>query len=176
MSPTETERHHRFLRSFTAHELAIRAFVRRLVPSRVDADDVMQEVAVVLWDKFDTFREEENFGAWAFGVARFEVLAWLRDKARDKILLSEEVVLMIAEETVKEESSFARQREILESCLDKLPSDQRAILMRAYQPEQKIQSVAHESGRTIAGFYQWLYRIRKTLLDCVHRTIAQEAS
>jgi RNA polymerase sigma-70 factor (ECF subfamily) len=32
MSPAETERHHRFLRSFTAHEPAIRAHVRRLVP------------------------------------------------------------------------------------------------------------------------------------------------
>ena len=31
MSPSENERHHRFLRSFTAHEPAIRAHVRRLV-------------------------------------------------------------------------------------------------------------------------------------------------
>jgi len=34
MSPAENDHHNRFLRGFTAHEPAIRAFVRRLVPTR----------------------------------------------------------------------------------------------------------------------------------------------
>lgn len=38
MSPAETENQHRFLRRFTAHEPALRAYVRRLVPTRADAD------------------------------------------------------------------------------------------------------------------------------------------
>jgi RNA polymerase sigma-70 factor (ECF subfamily) len=46
MSPTESQQHNRFLRSFTAHEAAIRAYVRRMVPTRADADDVMQEASV----------------------------------------------------------------------------------------------------------------------------------
>jgi RNA polymerase sigma factor (sigma-70 family) len=90
MSPTETQRHNRFLRSFTANEQAIRAYVRRMVPTRGDADDVMQETSVVLWEKFDTFREDGDFRTWAFGVARYEVLAWLRDKGRDRLVLNEE--------------------------------------------------------------------------------------
>jgi RNA polymerase sigma-70 factor (ECF subfamily) len=49
MSSSETELHHRFLRLFTTHEEAMRAFVRRLVPTRAGADDVMQEVSIVLW-------------------------------------------------------------------------------------------------------------------------------
>jgi hypothetical protein len=48
MSPREIDRHREFLRCFTAQEAAIRAYVRRLVPLRADADDVMQEVAVVV--------------------------------------------------------------------------------------------------------------------------------
>ena len=64
MSPTEIEQHQRFLRALTAHEPAVRAFIRRLVPSRSDADDVMQEVALVLWEKFSEFRPEADFLAW----------------------------------------------------------------------------------------------------------------
>jgi RNA polymerase sigma-70 factor (ECF subfamily) len=48
MTAAENERHEKFLRSFTAYEQAIRAYVRRLVPTRADADDVMQEVSVVI--------------------------------------------------------------------------------------------------------------------------------
>jgi len=174
MSPAETERHHRFLRSFTAHEPAIRAHVRRLVPARADADDVMQEISVVLWQKFDSFREGADFKAWAFGVARFEVLAWLRDRGRDRLVLDEEVITKIAEETTVEEPRLQRQREALEHCMKKVPEDHRGLLMQAYQPESRIQDVAQSSGRTIPGFYQWLHRMRKLLLDCIRRALAQE--
>ena len=80
--------HERFLTLFTANEPAIRAFVRRLVPTRHDAADVMQGVALVLWRKFPALEESDQFRKWAFGVARYETLAWLRDKARDRLVLA----------------------------------------------------------------------------------------
>lgn len=174
MSPAETERHHRFLRSFTAHEPAIRAHVRRLVPARADADDVMQEISVVLWEKFDSFRDGADFKAWAFGVARFEVLSWLRDRGRDRLVLDEEVITKIAEETTADEPRLERQREALEHCMKKVPGEQRELLMQAYQPDSRIQEVAQGSGRSVAGFYQWLHRMRKMLLECIQRALTQE--
>jgi hypothetical protein len=36
-------------------------------------------------------------------VARFEALGWLRDKGRDRLVLNEEVVLKIAEESARYE-------------------------------------------------------------------------
>lgn len=176
MSPSEIERHRRFLRLFTAHEAAVRSFVRRLLPTRADADDVMQDVSVVLWEKFDSFREGEDFRAWAFGVARFEALGWLRDKGRDRLVLNEEVVLKIAEESEQNEPKLEQQREALERCMARVPADQRELLMQAYQPEARIQEVAQGSGRSVPGFYQWLHRMRRMLLDCIRRALQQEAS
>jgi RNA polymerase sigma-70 factor (ECF subfamily) len=176
MSPTENERHRRFLRSFTTHEPAIRAHVRRLVPARADADDVMQEISVVLWEKFDTLHEGADFKAWAFGVARYEVLAWLRDRGRDRLVLDEEVISKIAEETTAMEPLLERQREALELCMKKVPEEQRGLLMQAYQPESSIQTVAQRSGRTVPGFYQWLHRMRQKLLECIRRAMAQEVA
>lgn len=176
MSPTERELHQRFLRLFTANELAIRAYVRRMVLSPADADDVMQEAAIVLWEKFGEFREGAEFKAWAFGVARFKVLSWLRDKGRDRLVLSEDVVEMIADETARDESRLAGQRAALEACAERLIPEQRDLLMAAYEPEARIQEVATRSGRTVPGFYQWLHRMRQLLLDCVRRELKQEAA
>jgi RNA polymerase sigma-70 factor (ECF subfamily) len=176
MTPAENERHDRFLRSFTASELAIRAYVRRLVPTRADADDVMQEVSVVLWKKFEEFREDGDFRAWAFGVARFAALAWRRDKARDRLVLDEHVVAKLASETAEQEPHLLRQREALEKCMKNVQPEQRELLMRAYQPESRIQDVASRSGRSIPGFYQWLHRVRRMLLDCIRRRISQQTA
>jgi RNA polymerase sigma-70 factor (ECF subfamily) len=176
MSPAENERHHCFLRSFTAHEPAIRAYVRRLVPTQANADDVMQEVSVVLWEKFDSFRAGADFRAWAFGVARFEVLGWLRDQGRDRLVLDEEVVTRLADETAADEPRLQRQREALEACMEKVEPEQRELLMQAYGEDARIQEVARASGRTVTGFYQWLHRMRRLLLDCIRRTVAREVS
>ena len=160
---------------FTTHEPAIRAFIRRLLQSRTDADDVMQETAIVLWEKFDEFHPSADFRAWAFGVARFKVLAWVRDKRRDRLVLSEETVGLLADETARDEPQLARQREALERCADKLVPHQRGLLFAAYQSESRIQEVAASSGRSVAGFYQWLHRMRRMLLDCVRRELKRQA-
>lgn len=173
MTPEEKQRHNLFLRSFTAHEPAIRAFVRRLLPTRADADDVMQEASVVLWEKFDSFREGADFRAWAFGVARLEVLAWYRDRGRDRLVLDEDVVERLAEETQQDETRLERQRVALEQCLNKVAPEQRGLLLQAYHPASRIQDIASRSGRTVAGFYQWLHRIRRLLLDCVERELSK---
>jgi len=173
MDPAEAQRHDHFLRSFTANEAAIRAYVRRLVPTRADADDVMQDVSVVLWKKFAEFRPGGNFRAWAFGVARFEALAWRRDKARDRLVLDDEVVARLAEETVEMEPFLSRQREALEICIKKVQPGQRDLLMRAYQSDTRIHDLAKSSGRSVPGFYQWLHRVRRMLLDCIRRHLSQ---
>jgi RNA polymerase sigma-70 factor (ECF subfamily) len=108
MSSTEQDRHHPFLRQFTSNEAEIRAFLRQFVPSRADADDIMQEVSIMLWEKFDTFREEGNFRS-----ARFEVLAWLRDKGRDRLVLSEKVVDLLAAAVDELEPHLERQRQAI---------------------------------------------------------------
>jgi RNA polymerase sigma-70 factor (ECF subfamily) len=174
-SPTDCDaRHCRFLRAFTANERAVRAFVRRLVPTRVDADDIFQEVAIVLWEKFDEFHSGADFRAWACGIARFKVLSWLRDKGRDRLVLDSDVVELIATESMQAEPRLDRQRVALESCLEKISTSERKLLTHAYLPDAKIQDVAATSGRTVAGFYQWLHRMRKQLLTCIERRLAEE--
>ncbi|QDU75410.1 RNA polymerase sigma factor [Bremerella volcania] len=176
MLMSETSRNARFVSEFACHEEAIRAYVRRLIPSRSDCDDILQEVAMVLWEKFDEFHEGGNFRSWAFGFARYKVLSWIRDNGRSRLVLDSDVVALIADESVEEDSYLEMQRLAFRSCFEKLPSHQRSLMANAYRPDMKIQEVAAESGRSTAGFYQWLYRMRQMLLECVQRQLASEAN
>jgi RNA polymerase sigma-70 factor, ECF subfamily len=155
------------------HEASIRAYVRRLMPSRVDADDVMQGVALVLWEKFEKFREDGDFHHWAIGIARYEVLAWLRDRGRDRLVLAGDVAELIADESTIDFLHLDQQRLALQTCLEKLTQRNRLLLLDSYGSESKIQEVAATSGRTVNAFYQWLHRMRRILLDCVQREVAR---
>lgn len=174
MDQDNPEFHEQFLRLFTANEAAIRAYVRQLVPTRHDAADVMQGVSLVLWKKFSELEQPDDFRKWSFGVARFEALAWLRDKARDRLVLAEDVLHTVAHESARDEERLAAQREALEGCLEKLPEEQRTVILAAYAPDVGIQDVAKQSGRTVAAFYQWLHRMRLRLLECTRRTLQTE--
>lgn len=163
-----------FLGHFTAHEAALRAYVRRLVPTRDDAADVMQGIALVLWKKFGDLDDPLDFRKWAFGVARYEALAWLRDRARDRRVLAEDLLEQIAEEATAMDEQLEAQREALEGCLQKLPATQRTLVLEAYTPEVPMQEVAQRSGRTVGAFYQWLHRMRLRLLECTQRNLHAE--
>ena len=133
----------------------------------------MQGVALVLWAKFEQFREDGDFRSWAMGVARYEVLTWLRDRGRDRLVLAGDVAEMIAEETAIDVAQLEQQRVALQSCLEKLTPKNRSLLLESYGSELMIQEVAASSGRSIAAFYQWLHRMRRLLLDCVQHEVAR---
>jgi DNA-directed RNA polymerase specialized sigma24 family protein len=82
------DRYETFVRLYTQHETNLRSFSRSLLPSWDDVDEVMQQTAIVLWRKFDQFDLNTEFMKWACVVARFEILAYRRNMARDKLVLS----------------------------------------------------------------------------------------
>lgn len=174
MDRQDNDIHEQFLMLFTANEPAIRAYVRRLVPSRADAMDVMQGIALVLWRKFDALRDPDEFRPWAFTVAKYEALAWLRDKARSRIVLADDVLELVADRSAQQEERLSAQRDALAECLGKMPARQRELVLAAYSPDIQIQNVAKRSGRTVAAFYQWLHRTRSRLLECTRRTLQME--
>ena len=174
-SGKDQQREAQFLRQFAMHEAAIHAYIRRLVPRREDSLDVMQEAALVMWKKFDQLEEVEDFRRWAFGVAKFQVLSWRRDSARDRLVLSPEVLELMAGEADDEEESLAHQREaVLRHCLGKLDREQRAAVTAMYQSKSSAKELAPQFGRSVVAFYKWLHRIRQLLVDCAEKIEQQE--
>ena len=100
MTESDRKQHDHFLRLFMGKEQALRVFVRSLLFSQEEEREVMQEVAVVLWRKFDSAMDEISFTRWAFGVARMEALTFRRDRARDRHSLGDEVFELLSQVTV----------------------------------------------------------------------------
>jgi RNA polymerase sigma-70 factor, ECF subfamily len=173
--PELNDQHHdQFLRLFAEHEPALRTFVRSLLPSRGDAAEVVQEVAVVLWQKFAEFDAARDFRKWAFGVARYQALAHRRDRARDRHVFDDALVDRLADEAAAAAPRHDAQREALEGCLQKLPGPQRALVLAAYAAGVRMDELAAQRGQTAMSLYKVLHRIRRALLECVRRAAARE--
>ena len=174
MSVPPDPKQQQFLRLFMANEAAVRAFVRSLVPTLDDANDVMQEVAIVLWEKFAEYENSEDFRRWAFGVAKFKVLSWQRDRGRDRHVFGLEATELLAAETERHSERLEAQRAALQDCVQKLPREQRELVQAAYAPGARIEALAGQLGGTAMSLYKKLHRIRLALSECVRRALHTE--
>ncbi len=176
MPSPKSDSHDSFLRLYVECEESLRGYVRSLLPTLEDAREVMQNTAAVLWRKFDQLDDPKNFRRWAFGVARFEVLSYRRDKARDRHIFGEELITQLAEESEKIGMDCDREIKALKFCLAKLPPKQSALVQEAYDKDLKIKQIAEREGRTPMSVYKVLHRARIALADCIKETLEAEGA
>ncbi len=171
---SQNDSHELFVRLLAKHEPEIRAFIRASLPSPQDVAEVIQDASLIAWRKFSDLDDPENaFGRWMCVIARFEILKFRRGKARDRLVLDEDIVEKLAEEGLEECRSRESWIEALEGCLGKLSNQRRHLVLQAYRPEVSMRELAAEHGKRPDALYQMLRRIRTELGDCIEKRIAQ---
>ena len=133
-----------------------------------------QQSLAILWNKFDTYDRANDFGTWARGVARFEVANFLKKKRGSRVYFSDtliaEVDHAIAERETEEHRGIIA---VLRGCVKKLnPIDRE--LIQAFYDGVPAKVLAERGKRSVEGVYNALGRIRRTLSDCVRRTVDGE--
>lgn len=168
--------HESFLRLWMKHEAALRAYVRASCPNAQEVDDIMQEVSIVALRKFSSLDDHSAFGAWACLIARYEILAARRRFARDRLVLAEDIVELLAQEGAQEIPLRQRQLQALDLCIEKLPRQRRELALAAYSKDTTIRKLASQLKRTEGSLYQLLARIRQELCTCMQQTLARDES
>ncbi|MES2983061.1 MAG: sigma-70 family RNA polymerase sigma factor [Verrucomicrobiota bacterium] len=163
-----------FVRELTASQGRIRAFIVSLMPGSSDVGDVLQETNLALWKSRARFQSGTNFIAWAFTIARYEVMHQrARTKRHGHTQLSDKLLVMLAEEipTRIEHEAYLHA---LESCMTKLTHNQRELIEARYLPENSLEMHAQITGRKASALRVALLRIRTALRECVQHSIDQK--
>ena len=164
-----------FVQVFVHHEPGLRAFVRPMVPTWDDMQEVIQQTCLVLWRKYGEFEAGTDFLSWACTIARFEVLKYRRARARDPHLFGENLLVLLADEGTAESARRERERRSLEKCIQRLQPTHRELIRRCYGEGTRIKEVADALGRSSTSLYKALDRIRLRLLACIEHSLAEEA-
>ncbi len=163
-----------FIQLFTSHEPRLRAYVLTLVCRWTDAEEVMQQCNLVLWQKFDAFQSETNFFAWSCQVARLEVMDFRKRRGRERAIFSDSFIDVVADEAAEMAEELSDRQTALQQCLEKLPQQHRRLLHWRYAESVSIEDVAGRTGRSIEAAYKTLSRVRQVLHDCITRTLATD--
>ena len=161
-----------FARLFVQHESALRAFARSLLPSWELVDEAIQEASITAWTKFQDLDSPENFLPWAKVIVRFKCLSTVGKASRDKLVFSEGVLELLADEgeAILAEEQEA-QIEALHTCLTKLSAPHRELIFAPYRKPGSIKALATERGRSANSLYCLLQRLREKLSACVRSQV-----
>ncbi|NQU19935.1 MAG: sigma-70 family RNA polymerase sigma factor [Candidatus Nealsonbacteria bacterium] len=165
--------HEAFRRHWVRWQPAIYGYIRTVVPHRADAEDVLQDVAEILWRKIDQFEEGTRFDQWAYRVARNVMLNYQKKANRQRIRFSDEIARQLADEAVHAAAESRAELEALESCISKLPDAQRDLVRRRYAPGATNRSVAAATDRSESTVSRTLSRIHRALTRCVYLTLGE---
>ena len=157
----------RFLSLFLRSEREIFRYVAALVPNVADAEDIVQQTALALWEKFDAYDPNQPFTPWACRFALNKTRQWIERRQRWQALLERGLAEELAQRRDELLPEIETRLQHLEGCLNKLPAEQRAMVEGYYYRRESVEKLAEESGRTVAAAYKTLQRIRQSLQMCI---------
>lgn len=152
----------------------MRAYIISLLGSGTDADDILQEANLLLWERREAFLPGTSFKAWAFRVAYFKTLAHRRDRIRrDRIEFSESTLYLITERAQERFGEGDDRIDALRHCLTGLDESDRAMLTARYSSGNSLTEHAARIGKSIPAVHKAISRLRFALRSCVEKQLAK---
>ena len=86
-----SDRERGFKMLMNSFQVPIYNYIRRLVVSHEDAEDVLQEVFIRIFRHIDQFREESSLSTWIYRIATNESLRLLNSRKEEGVVSAEDV-------------------------------------------------------------------------------------
>ncbi|MGL4513550.1 MAG: sigma-70 family RNA polymerase sigma factor [Lacipirellulaceae bacterium] len=169
-----------FARIFAQHDRWLYAYLVTLLGRPAYAEEVFQEVCVVLWREYRKFDPSTNFMRWASVIALNQVRKFRRTERRHGAglpqgMLSEGVVDLLAEEAVEQAELLDARRMALHACVERLAASDRELVRACYGDSRTtIKDAAVRLRRPLNTVYKALNRVRRSLHDCINRRLSAE--
>ncbi|MFG0253647.1 MAG: sigma-70 family RNA polymerase sigma factor [Rhodopirellula sp. JB053] len=163
-----------FVSLLTMHQSQLRGFVFSALGNRDDAQDVLQKTNLTLWKKAHQYREDSPFLPWAFGVARYEILGFLRDRnrERERVVFHTDVIDMLCEIADTDMETWPDRQQALHRCLESMDDETRHVFGLRYADNLSLKQIANATNKTMDAVKSLMMRSRKSLRKCIDRRLA----
>ena len=140
-----SDRERGFKMLMNSFQVPIYNYIRRLVVSHEDAEDVLQEVFIRIFRHIDQFREESSLSTWIYRIATNESLRLLNSRKRRETVSTEDIQENLisslkASDYVDYENELAVK---FQEAILRLPEKQRLIFNLRYYDELDYEEIAH---------------------------------
>ncbi len=150
----------------------------RYVNNRELAEELSQDAFVKAYKYLADFKGNSKFSTWLYTIVNTTCLTHLRKKKDETILLEEEKMISISDNTYEQKPNDKldqkTQKQLLERAMKHLPESDAQILNLFYQAEQSIDEVGMIMGLTTSNVKVKLFRARQKLKEVLETKYSKE--
>ena len=159
-----------FAKLLVQHQPKLSLYFRTFVFRKSDVEDLTQETAAKAWEQLHTYDADRPFEPWLLAIAKYELLSYLRDKKRSRLVFDEAIVDQLCGTLVDmQASNELPELDALERCLARVPSDDRELLRQRFELNLTGIAIAKALQLSSATVSRRLQRIYSQLLLCIRR-------
>jgi RNA polymerase sigma-70 factor (ECF subfamily) len=163
------------LRLLLAQRAMLVGYITAIVRDAHLAEDVFQNVALVVLKKGHLLEAADLFPAWARKVARLEALAALRKQSNAPQLLDQSVLDVLEDHwRTLDDTPLSLAAEALRECVQTLTPRARRLIELRYVEKVRGKDLAERFARPANTVYVALSRIYRTLSSCVKQRLASK--
>lgn len=141
---------------------AVERFVKLRIPLRADAEDILQEVCITAYQKFDTLKNRSAFKAWIISIARNQCNDWYRKQNK----CVEIPVENVAENLLAYDGRGRTSAYFVEETLSLLNDNDKQILYLYYWAELSQTEIAARLSLPLGTVKSRLHRAKQNFKAC----------
>lgn len=127
-------------------------YIRRLVVSHDDAQDVLQETFIQIHTRLDELRQTDSERAWVYRIATNEALQWLRSRHEFLSLEDEDASPLINTLMADTHTDTGDALVLLmQEAILTLPTMQRTVFNLRYYDELPYEEIASVTGSSVGA-------------------------
>ena len=126
---------------------------RRTVGTHEDADDVVQDVFVRVYEALRNFRAEANFYTWLYRITVNVALNAVRKKRVKEFIPYDDLLADLLPADAETDRNIIQQeyQTLLEQAIQKLPAKQRTVFVMRYHEELPFDEIARRLKKSVGG-------------------------
>lgn len=143
--------------------------VRRIVIHHEDANDVLQNVFIKVWNGLSNFREDAQLYTWLYRVATNESLTYLEQQKRKSSLSIDREGNMVNQLKADKDFDASKIEWKLQMAIQQLPDKQRIVFNLRYYDEMPYEQMSRvletSEGALKASYHHAVKKIEDFILN-----------
>ena len=144
--------------------------VRRMVIEHEDANDVLQNVFIRVWNGLENFREDSQLYTWLYRVATNECLTFLEQRKKRSAVSLSDIESNLSNKIMADKHFDANKLEWkLQLAIQQLPDKQRVVFGLRYYDEMPYEEMSRvletSEGALKASYHHAVKKIEEFILN-----------
>lgn len=157
-----------FARLVDRHKNMVFSIALKVLRNREEAEEIAQDCFVKAYQSLRSYKGDAKFSTWLYRIVYNAAISQTRKRKQEFVEMNDHISDNMTEDEIVanlDTVSGDQQAEMLRKAIERLPSDESAIITLFYNKEMSVDDISGITGLSEANVKVKLHRIRKKLYE-----------